>query len=91
MTLKELYKAAAEGKKLRCKSWKSIRYIVLMDDRFVDDEGEECGDEMFMEPANLWEIYEEQKDLDFKIKEAEHDLEDFLDKGMALSATCKKG
>jgi len=85
MTLKERYQALADGRKL-CSANICSRYVHVDNGELKHHNGSRAHVDF---TVGDWTIYEEQKDLDLKIKEAEHDLEDFLDNGMALSATCK--
>lgn len=85
MTLKEIYQALIDGKKLRYATWEPGAYIHLVGTFVLDHKGA-IREESFKIYYN-WSIYEEPEDLDKKIKHVEHTLEDYLDQGMALSAT----
>lgn len=85
MTLKEIYQAAIDGKKIRMRSWHPGAYVYLKDTHFVaEDESTQSTPYSFLE-YYLWEIYEEPEDLDNKIKHATRELGFHIATDMHLS------
>jgi hypothetical protein len=68
MTLKEIYQALIEGKRIRMKAWHPGSYLYLKDDEFVVEDGTKYLVTPNFSTPDLWEIYEEPEDLDSKIQ-----------------------
>lgn len=84
MTLKEIYQAAIDGKKIRMRNWHPGSYVYLKDTHFLaEDESTEATPPSFLEHY-LWEIYEEPEDLDNKIENKTKELEYHAFMGMHL-------
>lgn len=78
MTLKEIYQAAIDGKKIRMRSWHPGSYVYLKDTHFVaEDESTQSSPPSFLQHY-LWEIYDDPEDLDKKIVRTEVIAADFL-------------
>lgn len=70
MTLREIYQALLDGKKLCCPKI-CFRYVHLKDGCLKHDDGSLACISFTM---GEWSIYEEPEDLDQKIREVEEDV-----------------
>ena len=73
----EAMKAMEEGKKVRNEEWSEHQYIYLdKNDKSIIDEEEDYFPIRYIEDEEIWEIYEEKKDVDPRFKEFYHYLKD---------------
>lgn len=67
MTLKEIYQALIDGKKIKHKSWDNGEFIRISESTLIDEHGRHSM--VSICESFEWSIYEEPEDLDKKIED----------------------